>query len=75
MKHKVWRQLKKNQNPKEAKILGFMWFMKTKMDGTLEGMLAAHGCSQKYGEHYGSYSIHASVTNDDLHHVDIDVDC
>ena len=34
------------------------------MDGTLQGRLTGHGCSQRDEEHYNSSSIHASITND-----------
>ena len=35
MKHKVWRTVEKSQVPKGTKILGSVWSMKKKADGSL----------------------------------------
>ena len=42
--------------------------MKKKASGTLWGRFTAHGCSQKNGEHFDSYSINPLVTNDETIH-------
>ena len=61
MKQKVRRTVKKSQIPKGAKILGFIWSMKKKADGTLQGRLRAHILRQKDGEHYDSSLINIPV--------------
>ena len=63
IKHKVWRPVRKSYILNSTRILGSVWSMKKEADGTLWDTLTAHGCSQKDGEHYNSFSIYSPITN------------
>ena len=63
-KYKVFKPVKKEEVPKDAKILSTTWAMKKKSNGTYRARMNMRGYEQKDGEHFDSSSISSPVTND-----------
>ena len=58
--NKVFKVVKKDDVPKDAKILTSTWAMKLKADGTKRARVTARGYEQKPGEHYDQTGIFPS---------------
>ena len=60
----VWKPVKSEEVPKNAKILSSTWECKLKSNGTKRARINTRGYEQIDGIHYDSSSTHAPVTND-----------
>ena len=63
-KHGVFQLIKKDQVPKNAKILTSTWSMKQKADGTKRARLNARGYEQVTGVHYNETGVSSPVVNE-----------
>ena len=62
--HKVFKPVKKDDLPENAKILTSTWAMKLKADGTKRARINARGFEQRPGEHYAEDGISSPVVNE-----------
>ena len=64
IQYNVFKPVKKNEVPNDAKVLTTTWAMKKKSNGTYRARLNMRGYEQVNGEHYDESSISSPVTND-----------
>ena len=62
--HKVFKTVKIEDVPPNAKILTSTWAMKQKADGTKRARINARGFEQKPGEHYNTTGVASPVVNE-----------
>jgi uncharacterized membrane protein YbaN (DUF454 family) len=62
--NKVWKLIKQNDLPTDAKLLLTTWAMKKKADGKYRARITARRCLQEDGVHYFSHSTAAPVANE-----------
>jgi len=64
LKYKVWKQVRREDVPKDATIITSTLAMKKKSNGTYRARLNGRGYEQIDGKHYDGTSIASPVTND-----------
>ena len=63
-KHQVFKPVKRDTVPSNAKIVTTTWAMKKKSNGKYKAWCNMRGFEQKEGIHYDKNSISSPVTND-----------
>jgi hypothetical protein len=63
VKHGVFKLVKRNEVPSDAKILTSTWVMKKKSNGTFRARINGRGYEQVDGEHYDSDSVASPTIN------------
>ena len=62
--HEVFKIVKNEEVPKEAKVLTSTWAMKQKADGTLRARINARGYEQVAGQHFNETGVSSPVVNE-----------
>jgi hypothetical protein len=63
MKHGVFKMVKRDEVPDDAKILTSTWAMKKKSNGTLQARINGRGYEQVDGEHYDKDDVASPTIN------------